>query len=100
MIKRIVKLTLREEAVPEFLMIFEQTRDLIRAFDGCHHLELLQDIQEPGRVFTLSTWESQEALDRYRDSDLFGKTWKKTKALFAGKPEAWSVTDTPVSPAP
>jgi hypothetical protein len=91
MIKRIVKLTFREEAVPEFLDIFEDSKLKIRAFEGNLYLELLRDVARPDVFFTLSFWENEAALDRYRASELFKTTWAKTKALFAEKPEAWSV---------
>jgi (4S)-4-hydroxy-5-phosphonooxypentane-2,3-dione isomerase len=91
MLKRIVKLTFREEAIPEFLAIFEESKSKIRAFEGCRHLELLRNVNQPNELFTLSFWENEAALDRYRQSEFFKITWEKTKVLFAGKPEAWSV---------
>ncbi len=91
MIKRIVKMTFRAEAVPEFLAIFEESKLKIRAFNGCQHLELLRDTSQPNTLFTLSHWQSEAALDAYRQSDLFISTWKRTKLLFAEKAEAWSV---------
>lgn len=95
MIKRIVKLTFAEDQTNAFLQIFEESKHKIIAFEGCRHLELFRATQTPNIFFTYSYWDHQEALDQYRQSELFGKTWKKTKALFAdkpeGRPEAWSV---------
>ncbi len=91
MIKRIVKMTFREEDLASFLHIFEEVNTKIKALDGCHHLELLQDLSDPAVLFTYSFWENEAALSAYRESELFNETWKETKALFAGKPEAWSV---------
>jgi len=92
MIKRIVKMTFREEAVDTFLRdVFEQSKDRIRAFPGCLHMELLQHAAQPNMLFTLSIWENEADLEAYRQSDLFKATWEKTKALFAEKAEAWSV---------
>ena len=92
MIKRIVKLTFREEAVNTFLeKVFEPSKDRIRAFPGCRHMELLRNLQQPNVLFTLSIWEDEAALEAYRQSELFQNTWAKTKALFAEKAEAWSV---------
>lgn len=93
MIKRIVKMTFRENAVPDFLAIFEESKTKIRRFEGCRHLELLRGIDEPNVLFTLSFWEDSQALERYRQSELFKTTWKKTKALFAAKADAWSVEE-------
>ncbi|MDX5319643.1 MAG: antibiotic biosynthesis monooxygenase [Bacteroidota bacterium] len=90
MITRIVKMSFREEAIPEFLAIFEASKDKIRAFPGNCHVEMLQAIHEPNICFTYSLWESEEALNAYRHSELFESTWAATKVLFNDKPEAWS----------
>jgi quinol monooxygenase YgiN len=90
MIVRIVKMTFREDRTEEFLAIFEASKQLIRSMPGCTHLELLNDRSSPAIFFTYSCWESEEALENYRKSELFGKVWTKTKALFDAKPEAWS----------
>lgn len=90
-LQRIVKMTFRPEEVNNFLALFEERSPKIRARPGCTHLELWR-AREPGNVlFTFSHWDSEEGLNAYRHSELFGDTWKKTKALFADVPEAWSV---------
>ena len=92
MIKRIVKLTFREEAVHTFVSeVFEQSKASIRAFDGCRHMELLRHKSRPNVLFTLSIWEEEAALETYRASALFADTWARTKALFAEKAEAWTL---------
>lgn len=92
MIKRIVKLTFREEEVSTFLTIFEESKNKIRSFPGCQHLELLRNEAPENIFFTYSFWDSPEDLDTYRSSDLFKSTWSRTKKLFSDKPQAWSVT--------
>ena len=91
MILRIVKMSFREDAVDEFLTLFNERKELIRNFAGCSHLELWRQANHPGVFFTYSKWESEAHLDHYRFSELFKDTWAKTKALFAEKPAAWSV---------
>ena len=91
MIKRIVKLTFREEEVEKFLENFEQNKLKISGFEGCRHLELWRDKKAPNIFFTYSYWESEAALNAYRHSDLFKGIWSKTKVLFSDKPEAWSI---------
>lgn len=91
MIQRIVKMTFQEEGIDNFLVIFDESHHKIRTFEGCQYLELLQDKQQPHIFFTYSHWESQVALEKYRQSELFQTTWAKTKVLFAAKPEAWSL---------
>ena len=44
MITRIVKLTFKQEHVDDFLKVFNNSKEKIRSFEGCNHLELLQDI--------------------------------------------------------
>lgn len=92
MIKRIVKLTFRPDAVETFLNeVFEPSKARIRAFPGCQRMELLRQTTQPNVLFTLSHWDSEDALEQYRQSDLFQSTWAKTKVLFAERAEAWSV---------
>ncbi|MBK8969036.1 MAG: antibiotic biosynthesis monooxygenase [Lewinellaceae bacterium] len=92
MIKRIVKMTFRPDAVDTFLNdVFEHSKAGIRAFPGCRHMELLQSTAEPNVLFTLSYWDGPAALEQYRRSELFQTTWAKTKVLFADKAAAWSV---------
>lgn len=91
MIKRIVKLTIKEEYISEFFKIFEDSKEKIAAQPGCHYVEMLQDSKDPRLCFTYSVWDNQESLDAYRKSELFGGVWPATKTLFDGKPEAWSL---------
>ncbi len=90
MITRLVKLTFKPENIPTFIAIFESSKNLIRAFEGCEHVELLNDVENPNIFFTRSIWRDETALNLYRHSELFRTTWAKTKILFAEKPEAWS----------
>lgn len=92
MIKRIVKMTFRPDGLQTFLQeVFEESKHQIRAFPGCQHMELLQCADEPNTLFTLSLWDDEAALERYRHSELFQRTWARTKVLFARRAEAWTV---------
>jgi quinol monooxygenase YgiN len=86
-------MTFAPEKVSGFMEIFRGSRDKIRAFEGCTHLELLSNSEAPHVLFTLSHWESEEQLNLYRSSELFHSTWEKTKILFQDKPEAWSLVN-------
>jgi heme-degrading monooxygenase HmoA len=90
MIKRIVKMEFKPEQVQRFLHIFKMKKDLIKGTGGCRHLELLRVKGESNIFFTLSIWESERALEKYRKSDLFKVTWRDTKLLFQAKPIAWT----------
>ena len=91
MLIRIVKMTFKKEEVENFLKVFEEVKNKIRNFEGCIYLELWQDKTQPNILFTHSHWLDESALENYRQSELFATTWRKTKILFADKPEAWSV---------
>lgn len=91
MIIRIVQMNFEPANVESFLALFEKRKAQIRGFEGCRHLELWQDANDKNIFFTYSHWESEHYLNQYRFSEFFKDTWGKTKALFANKPQAWSV---------
>ncbi|MDO1500480.1 antibiotic biosynthesis monooxygenase family protein [Winogradskyella maritima] len=91
MLVRVVKLSFKPEDIETFLANFETNKDKIRNFEGCEHLELWQDEYKSNQFFTYSHWVSEDALNNYRQSELFKNVWSKTKPLFNAKPEAWSV---------
>ncbi len=91
MIVRIVKMTFRADMVDEFTQMFEERKQTIRSFPGCTHLELWRDSAEPNVFFTCSHWGAESDLNHYRFSAFFKDTWSMTKAMFADKPEAWSL---------
>jgi autoinducer 2-degrading protein len=91
MIKRLVKMTFKPEHVQDFIAIFNSKKDLIGSFEGCTHVELLQDTTQETVFFTYSLWDDPSYLEAYRHSELFKTVWAETKVLFDAKPEAWSV---------
>ena len=91
MLIRIVEMHFREDAITEFLDIFNASSKYIRGFQGCLNLELLQDEVDSSHIFTYSFWEDEQALNQYRNSELFKNTWSKTKILFDKQPRAWSL---------
>lgn len=91
MIHRFVKMTFRTEEVENFKNIFTAKQAHIAGFEGCESVNLLQDKNDGRIFFTLSVWQSEAALENYRNSELFRDIWAQTKVLFDGKPEAWSV---------
>jgi len=93
MIIRIVQMEFEEELVADFLNIFAASRERIRSFPGCTHLQLLQGEADPCVFFTYSHWQGEEDLDSYRNSDLFRGVWRNTRKLFRVAPKAWSLTD-------
>lgn len=81
----------KTDQVAAFKTLFEEHKSDIRAVKGCHRLELLQDQNQQNVFFTYSWWEEENNLIDYKNSELFGKVWPATKALFLDKPEAWTL---------
>ncbi len=79
------------EEVEKFKSIYELNWHKIKGFEGCLHVELLQDRSSPSIFFTYSNWESENHLNNYRDSIVFKTVWASTKVLFNDKPEAWTL---------
>ncbi len=94
MLIRIVKMTFVPEKIEIFKSIFERQKKKIRLANGCMHLSLLQNSDDPSIFMTYSWWKEASYLEAYRQSDLFTSTWAETKILFAAKPEAWSMIET------
>ncbi|WP_035756424.1 putative quinol monooxygenase [Hugenholtzia roseola] len=91
MLVRIVRMEFRPDFVPTFLANFETNKNAIRHFQGCLHLELLQDADNPAIFTTYSHWQQAQDLDTYRHSELFKSVWAATKIGFAAKPIAFSL---------
>lgn len=87
---RVVRMTFRSETVAEFLELFSVVEPDIRRQPGCMHVELMRDVQWPNAFATFSIWESEAALDAYRQTPFFRTTWSRTKSLFAAPPRAES----------
>ena len=90
MLVRIVQMTIQPDALDTFLEYFDASSPKIRARSGCLHLELLHDVRYPNVCTTYSHWTDPDALQAYRESDLFRSTWARVKPLFAARPTATS----------
>jgi quinol monooxygenase YgiN len=87
---RLVKMTFHPERIDDFERMFDERSSQIRNFEGCRQLDLVRDTRHPNVMMTISVWASDDALARYRESDLFLETWTITKKMFADRPEAAS----------
>lgn len=91
MITRIVKMTFIPEKVNDFIKVFEESKEYIRSYPGCIQMQLLKDINHHNIYYTYSHWESEEALNHYRNSSRFREIWANTKVNFQSKAEATSL---------
>ena len=93
MIKRIVIMEVRPGSEALFFETFEVVKKEIRSQEGCLGLEVLQGRRHDHvTLSTISVWVNEEALENYRSSALFKKTWSTVKPLFATKAQAWTLT--------
>ena len=99
MLLRTVRMTFRPDRLDAFHALFRDARPRIRAVDGCLRLELWADVRFPNVLTTYSEWASAEALEGYRQSDLFRTTWARTTPLFAAAPVAHSQRRVPAEGA-
>ncbi len=90
MVVRVVKMTFKPEHTGRFRLLFDGWKERIRAFPGCMHLELLNDVDDPRIFFTYSHWQRVADLEAYRNSDVFGEVWPTVKPLFVAPTEAWT----------
>lgn len=81
-----------ESTIDAFESLFREFEQQIRHQPGCHGLELHGDPDHPFVRYTHSHWESTDRLNDYRHSELFTQVWPRTKKLFAGRPQAFSLS--------
>lgn len=91
MLTRIVRMQFKGEHVLEFEKIFNETYKYIRNFKGCRFLQLYKDQTDLNTYYTISKWENEGDLEKYRESELFVGTWARTKKLFSAPAEAFSL---------
>lgn len=91
MITRIVTLYIDQNKINSFLTFFKEYKQKIASQKGCTGVELMTDIHDQSVVYTISEWISEEALNEYRQSKLFGEIWPIAKSHFRSKPHAVSL---------
>lgn len=91
MITRIVKMHFREGETENFLLIFDEMKAHIAQSEGCFELHLHRDSANPLLFFTISLWQNEDCLNRYRNSELFKLTWARVKPLFTEPAAAWTL---------
>ena len=89
---RIVRLALKPEYCTAFRDFFDSRKEAIRAQPGCCSLALYEDIKYPGVFITVSHWQHEDALNAYRQSDLFANTWPAVKQWFSEPPQVISAS--------
>jgi quinol monooxygenase YgiN len=93
MITRIVRLTLKEEKVLDFENFVMPKMELINSFEGCINVRIFKDHELPNVFYTISEWESEENLNNYRKSELFGSIWPIVKPWFNDKTKTYTLNE-------
>ncbi len=91
MILRIVRMSFSPDKIQDFIKIFNESKTAIEASEGCFNVKLYVDHEHSNVYYTKSKWISPEALEKYRQSDLFKSTWARTKVLFNDSAQAHSL---------
>jgi len=92
-ITRIVKMTFRIEKSDDFENYFLTIKDQVVGQPGCYGVKLFKEKEETGIFFTYSHWDSENDLNNYRQTEIFGKIWPTVKRWFASKAEVWTVDE-------
>jgi heme-degrading monooxygenase HmoA len=82
MITRMIIVSVPKEKAAEAVRLWKQecAPFMIRQ-PGCLSEQFLRNRENPGEFISLSTWESQEAIDKYRDSDAHKEIQEHTRGL-------------------
>ncbi len=91
MIVRIVEMEINPERKNDVVKTFNEIKDSVRGFPGCHYVGLFEDVKDSSHVITYSVWDNEESLEKYRSSDIFKRNWTLLKAFFISKPKAYSL---------
>lgn len=82
MITRMILVNVPAEKIAEAERLWkEDCGPLMSKQPGCLSEQFLRGRENSGEFISLSTWESQEAIDRYRASDAHKSIQQHTRAL-------------------
>lgn len=93
MITRIVKMNVNELDIEKFKLLVQPYQSKILAFKGCVQVDIMRDKKNRTQFFSYSIWESEEALENYRNSKMFREIWAEIKKLLSSPTIAWTVED-------
>src|SRR3989338_4570716 len=82
MILRMIVVTIPQEKAAEAARIWkQQCAPLMIQQPGCLSEEFLRSRDNPGELISLQTWESPEAIEKYRASSAHQEIFKHTRGL-------------------
>jgi len=81
---RIVSPQLREGKVEEFRRIYNtEMIPRLRAVKGCRYAAIIEHVTEPGKLISISIWNSKQDADDYEVSGVFDELTEKVKHTFS-----------------
>jgi len=90
---RIVRMCFRPEVKELIQQRLVEQASKVRAFPGCLYLALHQDADNSAIFYSISYWESPQALEAYRKDPLFRDFWVEIKAYFDQPARAFTLRE-------
>ena len=82
MLRRMIVVSVPAEKADEAERLWKQgCAPLMIQQPGCVSEEFLRNVNDPGEIISLQTWESQAAIDRYRKSEAHQEILRHTRGL-------------------
>lgn len=91
MITRITKFQIEPTQRKAFSEFMKQFKDELISADGCRHFDVLRDKNDDLNLFMFMIWDSDEKLEKFRNSDLNKLLIKKIDSFSKGEPSSWTV---------
>ena len=82
----VADLRFRDNYLEEVLQLLNKMVNDTRQEEGCVSYELVQDLKDKGRFFTIEVWENQQDIDRHLDSAGIKSMMEKAQPFFAAEP--------------
>ncbi|MCX8112998.1 MAG: antibiotic biosynthesis monooxygenase [Bacteroidia bacterium] len=94
MIWRWVEMFIQPECFQTARQLLLRQADRVRSFSGCFSLWLYEG--DSFTLYSLSLWESVEALEAYRNSRVFRDFWAQIRLCFRKRARAITLTRFPI----
>jgi quinol monooxygenase YgiN len=80
-----VEATLAPNDLGNAITLFDEQANEVRMMDGCKHYALFRNVAGDG-IAILQHWETIEAFDTYKASDIFAKLGQSLRPLMSAIP--------------
>ncbi|MBI1803766.1 MAG: antibiotic biosynthesis monooxygenase [Ignavibacteriae bacterium] len=81
---RIVSPQLREGKLEEFKKLYtEELLPRLRTMHGCRYAAIIENVQEPEKIISISIWDSKQDADAYEINGMFDELTNKVRHTFS-----------------